>query len=313
MAHVDSVASPDDQQASRSRAGVGYALSAFFLWGAFPLYFHALSAVPSLEVLCYRIIGSAVILSGWTLYRGKVRTLIDELCNLRRMMVYVSTTLLISLNWWLYIWAVQQGRLMEASLGYYINPLVSVMLGVIFLRERLNRQQWLAIAVATGGVLWLVAVHGVVPWIALVLALSFGAYGLVRKMAGFDAVLGLTVETVLLAPFAALAIGLWVAQGQSSLGAVSSLVDALLLLAGVATVVPLVLFLEAGLRLKLATLGIIQYISPTLQFLLAVFLFHEPFDSARGVTFACIWLALALYTVDALRQHRLAPITPEAE
>ncbi len=313
MAHVDSVASPDEQLAIRSRTGAVYALSAFILWGAFPLYFHALAAVPSLEVLCYRIVGAALLLAGWTVYRGKVGALVGELRDWRRMMVYLSTTLLISLNWWLYIWAVQQGRVMEASLGYYINPLVSVMLGVLFLRERLNRQQWLAIGVAAGGVLWLVAVHGVVPWISLVLALSFGAYGLVRKMAGFDAVLGLTVETMLLAPFAGLAIGLWVAHGQSSLGAVSSLVDSLLLLAGVATVVPLVLFLEAGLRLKLATIGIIQYITPTLQFLLAVFVFHEPFDSARGVTFACIWLALALYSVDALRQHRLAPIVPEAE
>ena len=297
----------------RSRAGAGYALSAFLLWGAFPLYFHALAAVPSLEVLCYRIVGAALILAGWTVYRGKVGALVAELRDRRRMVVYISTTLLISLNWWLYIWAVQQGRVMEASLGYYINPLVSVMLGVVFLRERLSRQQWLAIAVAAGGVLWLVAVHGVVPWISLVLALSFGAYGLVRKMAGFDAVLGLTVETVLLAPFGALAIGLWVTQGQSSLGSVSSLVDTLLLLAGVATVVPLVLFLEAGARLKLATIGIIQYITPTLQFLLAVFVFHEPFDNARGVTFACIWLALAIYSVDALRQHRQVPVVPEAE
>ena len=298
---------------SSSRSGLTYALLAFGLWGLFPLYFHALAKVPSFEVLCYRIIGAAVLLAGWAVWHGRLGLLLAEFRQPRRLAFYAATTVLVSLNWWLYIWAVQCGRVMEASLGYFINPLVNVILGVLFLRERLNGRQWLAIAIAAAGVLWLVVSTGVTPWVSLSLALTFGSYGLIRKMGGFDAVIGLTVETLILAPFALFAVGRWLMLGQSSIGALGGMVDGLLLLAGLVTVIPLVLFLEAGLRLKLATLGIVQYLTPTMQFLLALLLFHEPFDQARGITFVCIWVALVIYTVDAIRLHRLTPIEAEAE
>ena len=295
------------------RAGVTYALLAFVLWGLFPLYFHALSAVPSIEVLAHRIIWSALLLAGWAAWRRRLGAIFAEFGKPRRMGFYALTTLLISANWWIFIWAIQNGRVLEGSLGYYINPLVNVLLGVVFLHERLNPRQWLAIAIAAGAVLWLIAMKGVVPWVSLSLALSFGSYGLIRKMAGFDAMLGLTVETLLLAPLALAGMAWWTANGQASMGRLGVTTDLLLLAAGVVTVAPLLCFLEAGLRLKLATLGIVQYITPTMQFLLGVFVSHEHFDHERGVTFVLIWVALAIYTFDALRQHRMRPSAGEAE
>ena len=297
----------------KANSGLAYALAAFLMWGLFPLYFHVLSDVPSAEVLAHRIVGSAVLLAAWAAYSGDLRRIFDELRNPRRLAFYTVTTILISANWWIFIWAVQIGRTLEASLGYYINPLVNVLLGVIFLAERPSRRQWLAIAIAAGGVIWLVATQGVIPWVSLALALTFGSYALIRKMAGFDAKLGLTIETLLLAPIAVVALVWWGFNGQLAFAHLGLSTDLLLLAAGLITVLPLICFLEAGLRLKLATLGIVQYLTPSMQFLLAIFVFHEHFDSARSITFVCIWLALAIYTADALRQHRLRPIAAEAE
>lgn len=289
---------------NRHRSGLGYALTAFLTWGLFPLYFHALAGVPSLEVLAHRVVWSAVLLIGWAAYKGRLRAVVGEFRSARRIAYYALTTLLISANWWIFIWAIQNGRVLEGSLGYYINPLVNVLLGVLFLRERLHVRQWLAIAIAATGVLWLVIAKGVVPWVSVALALSFGSYGLIRKMAGFDAMLGLTVETLLMTPLALVALVYWQAQGVASFAHRGPGSDLLLLAAGVVTVAPLVCFLEAGLRLKLATLGVVQYITPSMHFLLAIFVFHEPFDSHRSITFVLIWLALAIYTLDALHTHQ---------
>lgn len=303
---VSSVSTPSTTRTA-SGTGLVYALLAFVMWGLFPLYFHALSAVPSIEVLAHRIVWSALLLAGWAAWRGRLGPVLDEFRKPRRLAYYALTTLLISANWWIFIWAVQNGRVLEGSLGYYINPLVNVVLGVVFLHERLNGRQWLSIAIAAAGVLWLIAAKGIVPWVSLALALSFGSYGLIRKMAGFDAMLGLTVETLLLAPLALAGLAWWMYTGQASLGHRGGTTDVLLLIAGLVTVAPLLCFLEAGLRLKLATLGIVQYITPTMQFFLGVFVFGEHFDPERGITFALIWLALAIYTLDALRQHRARP------
>ena len=297
----------------KANSGLAYALAAFLMWGLFPLYFHVLADVPSGEVLAHRVIGSAVLLAAWAAYSGGLGKILSELRNPRRLAFYTVTTILISANWWIFIWAIQVGRTLEASLGYYINPLVNVMLGVIFLAERPSRRQWLAIAIAAGGVIWLVATQGVIPWVSLALALTFGSYALIRKMAGFDAMLGLTIETLLLAPIAVAALAWWAFSGQLAFAHQGRSTDLLLLAAGLVTVLPLICFLEAGLRLKMATLGIVQYITPSMQFILAIFVFHEHFDSARSITFVCIWLALAIYTADALRQHRMRPIAAEAE
>lgn len=297
----------------KANSGLAYALAAFLMWGLFPLYFHVLADVPSGEVLAHRVIGSAVLLAAWAAYSGGLGKILSELRNPRRLAFYTVTTILISANWWIFIWAVQVGRTLEASLGYYINPLVNVMLGVIFLAERPSRRQWLAIGIAAAGVVWLIATQGVIPWVSLALALTFGSYALIRKMAGFDAMLGLTIETLLLAPIAIAALAWWAFNGQLAFAHQGTSTDLLLLAAGLITVLPLICFLEAGLRLKMATLGIVQYITPSMQFILAIFVFHEHFDSARSITFVCIWLALAIYTADALRQHRMRPIAAEAE
>ena len=295
----------------KTNSGLAYALAAFLMWGLFPLYFHALSAVPSAEVLAHRVLWSVVLLLGWAAFSGQLRRIGSELRNPRRLGFYAITTVLISANWWIFIWATQNGRVLESSLGYYINPLVNVVLGVLFLHERLNKRQWLAIALAGGGVLWLVIVQRSLPWVSIALALSFGSYGLIRKKAAFDAMLGLTIETVLLAPIALIALASWAASGQLAFAHQGWTTDLLLLAAGAVTVAPLLCFLEAGLRMKLATLGVVQYLTPSMQFFLAIFVFHEPFDSTRSITFVCIWLALAIYTIDAFQQHRLrSPVSP---
>lgn len=295
------------------RAGAVYALVAFLIWGLFPLYFRWLSAVPAMEVLAHRIAWSALLLAGLALWRGQGRTLLGEIRRPKRLAFYGVTTLLISANWGVFIWASQNGRVLEASLGYFINPLVSVALGMLFLSERLNRMQAAAVAIAVAGVSWMVFAMGSLPWVSLILAVSFGAYALVRKKAGFDAMTGLTVETLLLAPIALAALLFWSAQGTAHIGRHGLDIDLMLLAAGLVTIVPLVCFLEAGLRLKLATVGLLQYLTPTLHFLLAVLFFGEAFDADRGIAFACIWLALILYSVDAYRSRRMRPVAPEAE
>ena len=287
----------------RALAGVLNALGCFTFWGLFPIYFKLLQHVPPLEVLAHRILGSALILLALVVLQGRGRALLANFRNRRQLGFYAITSLLISANWLLYIWAVQQGRILEASLGYYINPLVNVLLGVLFLRERLNVRQWSAVGIATVGVLVLVIGRGMLPWIALTLAFSFGSYGMLRKKAGLNPALGLAVETLLLAPVALLVLA---AAGGGALGKVDGWTDALLLAAGPVTVAPLLMFLEAGQRLRLSTVGLIQYLTPTLQFLLAMVVYHEPFSRVHLITFGCIWLALALYSGDAWVGHRRA-------
>ena len=305
MAQPASPAAP--HSSDLSLIGVASALGCFGLWGAFPIYFKLLGHVPALEVLAHRVLWSAVLLLGLVLAQGQWSALRAEFRNRRRLRFYLVTALLISGNWLLYIWAVQHGRILEASLGYYINPLVNVLLGVLVLHERLNPRQWAAIALAVGGVLVLVVGHGVLPWISLTLALSFGSYGLLRKKAGHAATLGLCMETVLLTPVALLFLAILAARGAGALGAVDRPTDLLLLAAGPVTVVPLLLFLQATRLLRLSTVGLIQYLTPTLQFLLAVALYREPFTLIHWAAFGFIWLALVLYSADAWFSYRPRP------
>lgn len=282
-----------------SLAGVANALGCFSLWGLFPIYFKLLGHVPALEVLAHRVVGSAVLLLGLILAQGRWQALKAEFRGQRRLRFYLLTALLISANWLLYIWAVQHGRILEASLGYYINPLVNVVLGVLFLRERLNSRQWTAVALAAAGVGVLVVGHGGFPWISLSLALSFGGYGLLRKKAGYATTLGLCVETVLLALIALPCLLILAACGAGALGTVNGQTTLLLLAAGPVTVAPLLMFLEANRRLRLSTVGLIHYLTPTLQFLLAVVFYREPFTTIHLAAFGAIWLALSLYSADA--------------
>jgi chloramphenicol-sensitive protein RarD len=299
----------EDNRLTAPTVGFLCALGGFGIWGAFPVYFKALNRVPALEVLAHRIVWSVLLLAVMLLLTGQQRAWVNELRSPRKAGYYLATTLLIAGNWLGYIWAVQHDRILEASLGYYINPLVSVLLGVWFLRERLNPLQLLAVVIAAMGVLIMVIRFGTVPWLSLFLAFSFGSYGLLRKKAAVSALLSLFLETLLMAPVAAGFLIVLAVQGNGALGGVNYQTDVLLLLAGLITVVPLMLFLEATQRLRLATVGLIQYLTPTLQFILAVVVYREPLTPAQLLTFACIWTALAIYSVDAVAalRHPAAP------
>lgn len=286
-------------------SGVLYALAAFGIWGLSPIYFKSLGHLPATEVLAHRVLWATVLLVAvlWLQRRGL--ELIRELLSWRRVGFYLVTALLVSTNWLIFIWSIQNDRLLEASLGYYINPLVNVLLGTVFLRERLNRWQIVAVALAAAGVMNLVLGYGKFPWVALTLAFSFGFYGLLRKKAGMDAILGLTVETLLLVPAALLFLGWLAFQGSAAFAHAGAKTDVLLIFAGVITAVPLVCFLQATRRLQLTTVGLMQYLAPTLNLLLAVLAYYEPFTTAHLITFVCIWIALAIYSFDAFfARHR---------
>ncbi len=276
------------------------AVAAYLAWGLFPVYFKMVAAVPPVQVLAHRVVWSMAFLAVLVTAQRRWRALASE-WTARRLAVYVATTALISANWLLFIWAVAAGRVLEASLGYFVNPLVSVLLGAAFLRERLTRWQRVAVALAGAGVLALVLRLGSFPWVSLLLALTFGLYGLLRKRAHIDAVLGLLVETLLVTPLAVAYLAVITARGAPAFGP-DGWTSALLLLGfGVITPVPLIWFAVAVRTLRLATMGLLQYIAPTCQFVLAVALYHEPFTRAHAAAFTCIWASLALYTWDALR------------
>ena len=280
------------------RTGFAYALAAYLAWGVFPLYFKALKQVPPPEILAHRIVWSAVFLALLVTVQGRWQQVAAAVRPARRLAVYALSTALVTTNWLLYIWAVTTGRVLEASLGYFITPLVNVLLGVLLLREHLQKRQVAAFALAGAGVLVLVVRLGTIPWLALALAASFGGYGLVRKKAGIDPVVGLLIETLLVAPAAATLLVLRAATHTGALGA-DARTTALLLVAGLVTALPLIWFAHGVRSLRLSTMGLIQYVSPTLQFLCAVVLFHEPFTRAHAIAFSCIWLGLVLYSTQA--------------
>ena len=280
--------------------GLVYALLAFGSWGLFPLYFALIATVPPLEVVLHRSVWSLLFVLAVLAWQGRWAWLGETLRQPARVALFAFSALLLACNWLVYVLAVQTGHVAEASLGYFINPLVSVLLGVLVLRERLRPLQWAAVAVAAGGVLWLTWQGGRLPWIALALAGTFGVYGLMRKTAPLGALEGLALENLLLAPLAVPALLWWsfMNDGVLSTGPASQI--GLLLVSGPLTALSLLWFAGAARRLKLATLGLVQYLSPTLQLLLAVWVFHEPFDPARLLGFVMIWSALALVSADAL-------------
>lgn len=276
----------------QSRAGALAAFGAFLCWGLFGLYFKALGALPAAEVLAHRVLGGAVFAVLLLAVLGGMRELRPLLADRSALLRLGASAVAIAVNWGVFVWAVAHGRALEASLGYYIYPLVSVVMGRVFLGEHLSRRQMLAVALVSLGVLWQVSHGDGVPWLALTLAVSFGAYGLLRKTIAVPALAGLLVETVWLAPLAALY--LLVMGGGAAMDAGGGTL-ALLALAGPVTAVPLALFAYGARRLRLSTIGLMMYMNPTVQMLVAVFALGETFTSAHAVTFAAIWLGVALY------------------
>jgi chloramphenicol-sensitive protein RarD len=282
------------------QTGILSAALAFLFWGLFPLYFHAISEVPPLQILAHRMLWSLLFLLIVLAVRRQWGWL--QMVRQPRMLgLFAASASLLSINWLIYIWAVNNGHVIEASLGYFINPLVNIMLGYLLLKERLRRPQWLAIGVAALGVLWLAWQAGHVPWIALALAASFGGYGLMRKTAPLGALEGLSFETLVLFPLAAgYVIWLSVHGANAFINTPSTATRLLLMAAGPITAIPLLLFASGARRIPLSVLGLLQYVTPTLQFMLGVWMFHEAFSAERLVGFALIWLALALFALEGV-------------
>ncbi len=287
-------------EVARARAGVLYGVAAYTWWGVVALYFKALAHVDAFEVLAHRVAGAAVLLGLLMRFHGKWGTALKALRHRPTLITLIATTGLIAVNWFVFIWSVGHGHLMEASLGYFINPLVNVLLGYVVLHERLRPWQWVSVALAASGVTYLTLSMGELPVIALVLAFSFGMYGLLRKTVGVDALTGLTFETTLLWP---LAVGYLIflgIRGELAFEHISWQTDALLSVGGVVTAAPLLWFANAARRLKLSTLGFLQYIAPSMQFLLAVLVFGEPFKRAHAMSFSLIWLGLLAFSAESL-------------
>ncbi|PLX40753.1 MAG: EamA family transporter RarD [Deltaproteobacteria bacterium] len=293
-----------DSGVSEARKGVACGVSAYVLWGVFPLYFKAISHISPLEVLSHRIVWSVATLAILLLFLGGFKAVREIIFSPRKVAALTFCAILLSLNWLVFIWAVEAGRVSQASLGYYINPLVNVLLGALFLKERLSKAQTVAIALAAAGVSILAWSTGSVPLASLALAFSFGVYGLVRKLnPSVKALPGLTVEALLLMPFA-LGYILFIEIDGSGAFLASGHDGGLLALSGLVTTVPLLLFGACTARLRYATVGFLLYITPTLHLALAVFAFGEPFAKAHGVSFGFIWAGLFLYSIDAVRGVR---------
>jgi chloramphenicol-sensitive protein RarD len=295
-----------------SHYGILYGIAAYGSWGIFPLYFKTVASVPPVEVLAHRALWSFVMLAVLVGLLGRWKEVWRELHSRKLLLMLALSTLFIAANWLMFIYAVTSGQVLQASLGYFINPLVNVLLGVLFLRERLRPRQTLSIGLALIGVLVLTAFVGKVPWVALTLALTFSFYALMRKLMPVDGFVSLAVETLLMVPVALAYLGYLAATSSHEPLRLSTV--GLLMLSGPITTVPLLFFGSAARRLRLSTMGILQYLSPSLQFLLAVLVFGEPFSSAQLLSFACIWAAVLIYATDSLRavrEYRIEVVEPD--
>jgi chloramphenicol-sensitive protein RarD len=295
------------------RRGFWLGAAAYSIWGLFPIYWKLVAAVPAGQVLAHRIVWSCVALGVILVWPSPRRTPRPAVTT-RIVLLYLAAALLIGVNWYLYVWAVGHDFVVETSLGYYITPLVNVLFGVLFFHERMRPAQWVSIALATTGVVQLTFAYGALPWIAFGLAASFGSYGLAKKKAPLDPVEGLTLETAILAPVAILYLVLLHRTGEGAFLRTGATSDALMIGGGVVTTVPLLLFAAAVRTVPLSVIGILQYIGPTLQFLLGVFVYEEPFSHSQLIGFSIVWAALAIYAGDSLRARRLgSSLTPTVD
>jgi chloramphenicol-sensitive protein RarD len=289
---------------SQQTQGFIYAILAFSFWGLVPIYFKALSSVSPAEVLAHRIISSVVLLFAIILITRQFSTLRILTKDIPKLKYLLISSLLVSVNWLVFIWAVSHNMLTEASLGYYINPLVNFALGIIFFKERPNVAQIIAIVLALLAIVYQVITIGSIPIVSLVLAFSFAFYGLVRKKVNIPSVTGLYIETLILFPIALLYFAYCVSAGTNAFTLPLDPISWLLLLAGVITVVPLLWFNSAATRISLIHIGFFQYIGPTISFSLAIFVYDEPFSQEKLITFVLIWLALCLFSLDAYRKRK---------
>jgi len=292
------------QSRSATVTGLFVAMQAFLIWGLSPLYWNHISHVPAFETLMHRVVWSLAFLLPILIYQKQLRPFFKALTSLRTMAVLTLTTCLVGANWFMFIWSINHGHVMQTSLGYYINPLVTVFLGMLFLKEQLTARQKAAVFIAGMGVIWLTIDYGTLPWVSLALAFSFAFYSLIRKVVNVGPLVGLTVETLLMAFPAAAYLGYLGSNGEGAFLHTGTATDLFLVGTALVTALPLLLFNMGAKALSLSTIGFIQYVAPTCTFLLAVFYFKEPLDPSLVRTFILIWSALALVTWDSIVSYR---------
>ena len=292
--------------------GIWYGIGAYVLWGFFPIYWKFLHEVPALQVIGHRIAWSFVLLAVYILVTKQWQEFRSVAFKAKTVGLYSIAAVLLSFNWLIYVWGVNAGFIVETSLGYFINPLLSVLLGVIFLRERLRPLQWIPVGLAAAGVIYLTFVYGRLPWIALSLAFSFGFYGFVKKLSPLGSLYGLTLETGIVFPIAMVYLAIVGINGSGAFLQNGTHVDIFLIGTGVVTTIPLLMFASAAKQIPLTIVGLLQYIAPTLQFLIGVFIYNEEFDTTRLIGFSLVWLALVIFWVENYLGNR-APVEPIAE
>ncbi|MBK7451105.1 MAG: EamA family transporter RarD [Anaerolineales bacterium] len=294
------------------KKGIWYGIAAYAMWGFFPIYWKLLHDVPALQLLGHRIVWSFLLLLAFILLTRQWNDFRAVAFDRRTLGIYSVAGVLLSLNWLIYVWGVNAGFIVETSLGYFINPLLSVLFGVFFLREKLRPMQWLPIIIAAIGVVYLTITYGRLPWIALSLAVSFGLYGLVKKLSPLGSVYRLTLETAIVFPIALIYLMIIQSTGAGEFLHDGRTVDLLLVGAGVVTTIPLLMFASAAKEIPLNMIGVLQYFAPTIQFLIGVFIYKEPFDTTRFIGFGIVWLALIIFWVENIIAHR-NPIEPVPE
>ncbi len=285
----------------RTLQGAYFALAAYFFWGVVPVYFKMVDHVSPWEILSHRVVWSVVLLVAILAYTKRLSELKVSASILRRLFV---TSVLLSINWIIFISAILNNNIVETSLGYFINPLVSVFMGMIFLSEKLRPLQWLAIIIAVTGIFYQLLFFGAIPWTAISLAFSFGFYGLMRKNLNLPSVTGLALETIIILPFGLIGLGWFYFNGELSFGSIDRQTDGLLILGGFVTSFPLLCFAAAVTRLSLTAAGLFQYIAPSISLVIAVLIYNEPFGTDRMITFGCIWIALTIFTAETFYHHK---------
>ena len=292
--------------------GIWYGIAAYAMWGFFPIYWKLLHEVPALQVIGHRIGWSFILLLIYILATKQWNNFRSVSFNRKTLGIYAIAGVLLSINWLIYVWGVNAGFIVETSLGYFINPLLSVSFGVLFLREKLRPMQWVPVGIATIGVIYLTVTYGRLPWIALSLAVSFGLYGLVKKLSPLGSVYGLTLETGIVFPIALIYLTFVQTNGSGAFLHDGAIVDILLAGAGIVTTIPLLMFASAAKQIPLNMVGILQYLAPTFQFLIGVFIYKEPFDHNHLIGFSIVWVALVIFAVENIIARR-NPVEPIPE